>query len=390
MTEVSSKAEPRLQPMVVFLSFAAFGVLWGLYAAALPAIKQRAGASDSELGLALVAVGAAAAPAMLLVGRLLDRWGRPVAIGAVVLFAVMAPLPTLANSVTELVGALLLFGFASGACDVVINSLAANVEGESDIRIMNRAAAVFSAGLLVGSLGTGAVRAFGLEPWTLLVGIGVAVVVGSIALRHRVPQRLVSASSSFKRPARLSRLVVGLGLLAALAAVVESGVQQWSAVFLEEAVNAPAGLSGAAPGVFAGSMALGRLAAHGLSKRISDRQLLLLSGGISCVGVLTIAVSSNALVALVGFAVAGGAISVAGPAVYGVVGRRADPQNRSATIGHTATIAYIGLLLGPVLVGQLASATNLRTAIGSLAVVSVAVCVAALLVPRSNNKTVRQ
>ncbi|MCY7342184.1 MAG: hypothetical protein LH603_10160 [Pseudonocardia sp.] len=47
----------------------------------------------------------------------------------------------------------------------------------------------------------------------------------------------------------------------------------------------------------------------------------------------------------------------------------------------TASIAYIGLLLGPVVVGQVASAADLRTAIGALVVVSLALSVASLWMP---------
>jgi len=50
-------------------------------------------------------------------------------------------------------------------------------------------------------------------------------------------------------------------------------------------------------------------------------------------------------------------------------------------IGVTASIAYIGLLLGPVVVGQVASAADLRTAIGALVVVSLALSVASLWMP---------
>ena len=44
-------------------------------------MQDQAGVSDGELGLALLFVGAGALPAMLLVGRALDRWGLQVAAG---------------------------------------------------------------------------------------------------------------------------------------------------------------------------------------------------------------------------------------------------------------------------------------------------------------------
>ncbi len=379
---VQAPQAARLRSGTVFLAFGAFGLLWGLYSAALPEIKSNTGATDGELGTALACVGLAAAPAMFLLGRLLDRYGRPVAITALCLFAVAAPLPTLAGSPAALVGTLLLFGFCSGSCDVVINSLAATVEAESGERVLNRAHALFSVGLLVGSIGTSATRGSGVSAvWPLAV-LGVLTVAGAWLLRARVPRRL----SRGERPRagtarrRIDAFVLGFGALAALAALVESGVQQWSAVFLEDGVGATPRLSGLAPGVFAGSMALGRLAGHWVATRWSDRFVLLLSGVVSGLGVLVVADAHQPLTALAGFAVTGVGISVAAPTVYSVAGRAAPAERRGGVIGLTASVGYTGLLLGPVVVGQIAGLTRLRTAIGSLVFVSLALSVASLLV----------
>ncbi|GAB1691164.1 MFS transporter [Krasilnikovia sp. M28-CT-15] len=380
----TTTGKTRLGSGTVLLAFTAFGLLWGMYAAALPAIKRNTGASDGDLGAALVCVGLAAAPAMFMVGRLLDRYGRPVAITALCLFAAAAPLPAFAGSVPMLVVALLLFGFASGSCDVVINSLAATVEADTGERVLNRAHALFSVGLLVGTVVTSLTRAAGVEAAWPLVGLAVVTVLLTVASTGRVPARLAAHATGETQAARTRRrinpLALRFGVLAALALLVESGVQQWSAVFLEDEVHAAPGLSGLAPGVFAGSMALGRFGGHWLSTRMSDRVVLLASGLLSGVGVLIVAWSGSPLVALVGFAVAGAAISVAAPTVYGVVGRSAPAQRRATLVGATASIAYVGLLLGPVVVGLIAEQTALRTAIGSLLVVSLAISVAAVLV----------
>ena len=55
------------------LGFAAFGLFWGAWGAALPQIQAHAGASDSELGLALLCIGAGALVSMRPAGRA----GRP-------------------------------------------------------------------------------------------------------------------------------------------------------------------------------------------------------------------------------------------------------------------------------------------------------------------------
>src|SRR5256885_3496526 len=61
------------------LAFGLFGAFWGTWGASIPRIQRQAGVNDGRLGLALLFVGAAALPAMLLVGRAIDRFGLRVA-----------------------------------------------------------------------------------------------------------------------------------------------------------------------------------------------------------------------------------------------------------------------------------------------------------------------
>jgi MFS family permease len=386
MTTVHDRSShSSLRAGTVFLGFAAFGILWGLYSASIPAIKDATGASDGALGTAMMCVALAAAPAIYVTGRLLDRLGRPVVVAAAVLFAVVAVTPTLAGSLPALVLTLLLFGLGSGAFDVVINSMAATVEAERGVRVMNRAHALFSLGLMVGAVLVGLARSAGLPPWALPAVAGLMVLVGIALTARRVPRHLSREWKQGSGGRRLNRTVLGFGLLVALALLVESGVQQWSAVFLEQEVDAPVALSGLAPAIFAGAMVLGRLAGHWISTRVSDRLVLLVAGVVSGVGTVVVATALTPWVALVGFAVAGGAISVAAPTVYGLVGRRSHAEHRGASIGAASSVGYLGLLLGPVVVGQLAGLFDLRIAFACLTSVSAVLALAALVAGGSNS-----
>ena len=57
-------------PLACFL---ALGLFWGTWAALLPEIKAQVGASDAEMGLALVVAGFGSLPAMILTGRIWRR-----------------------------------------------------------------------------------------------------------------------------------------------------------------------------------------------------------------------------------------------------------------------------------------------------------------------------
>jgi predicted MFS family arabinose efflux permease len=89
---------------------AGFGLFWGAWGAALPLVQSHAGASDSELGLALLCIGGGALASMRPAGALVDRVGPWLLPVVVVLFAATAMLPALVTSVLALAGALLVVG----------------------------------------------------------------------------------------------------------------------------------------------------------------------------------------------------------------------------------------------------------------------------------------
>ncbi len=125
-------------------AFAAFGAFWGTWGAALPALRSAAGVDEAELGAALLFVGLGALPAMLLTGRLVDRFGTrtagwlliALALAGLLMSSTARDLPTLAVGMA-------LVGATSGAADVAANALAGHAEQRSGRRVITLAHGVF-------------------------------------------------------------------------------------------------------------------------------------------------------------------------------------------------------------------------------------------------------
>lgn len=101
------------------LFFALDGFLFAGWVVRIPAIKHQTGASESELGLALLGVSAGAVVTMTLTGRLCRRFGsHPVTVASAVLLCLAIALPPLTHSVLALGLVLLVFGTAYGALNV--------------------------------------------------------------------------------------------------------------------------------------------------------------------------------------------------------------------------------------------------------------------------------
>lgn len=117
--EPSHNPAPGIWKLVA--AFAAFGLFWGGFAAALPAIKEATGTTEGTLGLALFCIPfcipSAALPAMLLSGPWADRYGRRMLAPALAAFALVTIGPGLASSGLGLVPVFLALGITSGSLE---------------------------------------------------------------------------------------------------------------------------------------------------------------------------------------------------------------------------------------------------------------------------------
>jgi MFS family permease len=183
-----------------------------------------------------------------------------------------------------------------------------------------------------------------------------------------------SARRRGRRRIPLGRALLAIALVGAAAFVVEGAIETWSALFLARQLDAQAAVSALGPGFFGASMALGRFLGQSAT-RVPDRSLLVGGALTAAVGCVVVAVSGSPGIALVGFALAGAGISLNAPVVFGAAGRRQiDPAGAVAVV---TTLAYLGLALGPPLMGGLAEAGSLRGAFVVLAVIATLVAAAA-------------
>jgi MFS family permease len=354
-------------------AFVAFGAYWGAWGVLVPAVKEQVDASLTQLGVAFLAVAVAALPAMLLTGRIVDRVGPRIMPVALVLFGAAVVLPGLAGSVWQLAAALLLVGATSGAVDVVINVAATNVETSGGPRVMQVAHALYSAGFLVAAVAVGLARGAGAGPLPILLGVCVLVLASAAANRGYAASPLVPVERRFT----FTRRLLVLGLLCGVAFVVEGGIENWSALFLETELNASPALGGLGPGFFAAAMVLGRLAGQGLELRLGGRRLLSAGALTAAAGLALAAVAPTVPVALVGFALGGAGVSVAAPTLFGAAGRGAAESTRGSAVASVTTISYLGFVAGPPLIGAVSGAADLRAGIGLLAGIALGLAIAA-------------
>ena len=353
--------------------FIVLGLFWGGWAALVPAVQEATDASRGELGLALLFIAVGALPAMLVTGHELDRRGYrllPALLGGL---AVAALLPAFADSPATLAAALLAVGVASGAVDVGINGAVAELEARRSMRLMQLAHALYSAGIMVGALAVGLAREAGADRAEILAVIALVVLVAAaLNFGHeRGERRAVST-----RRLRLSRAAIPFGIACGVAFVIEGGMENWGAIFLERELDSGPAVGSLAPAAYGGAMMLGRLSGQWLEGKLGD---VLLLGGAMCVALLGLvgaALAPNVPVAVAAFFVGGAGISIAAPTLFGAGGRKAGPDERGSAVATVTTIGYLGFLVGPPLVGGVAEAVGLRAGFAILALLAAGLVVA--------------
>jgi MFS family permease len=362
----------------LWAAFGIFGVFWGGWGALLPDVQKQVGANDATLGRALLFIALGAIGGMLLAGKVADRLGARTLLPGALAFAATIPLLILPRGIPSLLIVLTVMGATSGAYDVFINGSASVYETVYDAKIMGGMHALFSAGVLVASPLVGTARELGAGPTEVLPVLAVLVVVVGLFL----PGVNLPISPQDSRPrVRMTGPLMLLGILCALAFLIEDGLLSWSAIHLERTLGGSAIVGGLGPGVLAGSMVVGRALTQVLSRRFSEKRLIGAAGVVGTVGATAFALTPSVVAGLVGIALAGLAISVVAPLIFGVAGRVGGPGRQASSIARVTTIAYFGFVVGPALVGGVAGAATLPVGLLVMAVAALLLAAGSRFMP---------
>jgi MFS family permease len=364
-----------------YLAFAIFGGFWGCWGASIPAIRDQAGVSEAQLGTALLLVGAGALPAMLGSGRLVDRWGeRATAVLLTLLGGAGILVAAIAQGFITLTIALAVVGAASGAADVGINTMAGSAQRATGEPVLARAHAMFSAAVVVASLLTGALGAAGASPVLSFSLVAAAAAATAVALLQSAPvasePEREMAAPGLRYGAGPLGMLVALGALGALAFAVESGHQNWSALYMRDILDTGPAVAAAGPAVFAGGVAITRLATGGLGIR---RPTTVLLGGalVAAAGTAVVGAAGTVAVGLAGVALAAAGTAVLFPTLLGVLTAVVPEHARGAATSVVTVVAYLGFTAGPVYVGLCADAVGLRGAMAALALLAATLAIVA-------------
>ncbi|MFI0711305.1 MFS transporter [Streptomyces inhibens] len=356
-------APARLSRGLLTGYFLCLGMVMAIWGARMPAVQQAAHLTTAQLSLVLLSAALGMVAGLKAGGRLAHpkRFPTLLTSGAVSLAGCLVLLGH-CHSLVPLLTAALAFGAAHGVLDVATNAAAVRCQNAYGRSIMSGFHAAYSLGALGGAALTAATARTTHTSLFLVTGLAVAVVVLAAAPATQTLSGADQPASS-RRGAderRLPLSSVRLWLLGALAAgslLGEGAAADWAAVHLHS-LHATTAVSATAFAFYSAAMALGRLTGDRLHTIFGAPAVVRAGAMLAAAGLATGVLAASVPWALAGWAVFGLGLSTTVPSLITAAG--AGGPSAVATVAVTG---YVGLLAGPALIGALASATSLSTAL---------------------------
>jgi MFS family permease len=366
----------------VAAAFLIHSTVSGTWAPRLPAIKESLGLSDGELGTALVGLAIGLVAGTRVAGAPIDRFGsRPVMRAGFPLLAATLLLPGLAGSAPTLFLSLLVLGVASGALDVAMNAQGIEVERRLGRPILSGLHGLWSVGLGLGAGAAALAAAAELDPLPHFAIVAALLALASLVLlRGLLPARdqVRHDSEEDDEPVTVpwTLALVLLGVIAFCSFVGEGSATDWSAVYMTQELGTSEAVGALAFAAFAVTMAAARFAADPLRTRLGN--VILVRGGslVAAAGLGAALVIHEPAAGIAGFALLGLGLAPVVPIAFSAAGDL-DPRATGRLVGRVATIGYVGSVAGPIMIGWLAEGTSLRTSLGLVVVLSLAIAVSA-------------
>jgi sugar phosphate permease len=293
--------------------------------------------------------------------RVLSRWGSRRVIGvALTGSAVALAVIGQAGTLLALGSILVLFGALTGALDVSMNANGVALQNRWGRSVFGRLHAMWSLGAFAGA-GIGAiVTRHGVSVAVHLPIAGALILlIGLVAVsgldEDTVSSTVPEGSTSWSRDPRV--LVLSAVSLAGF--VVEVGAGDWGGVFLRHNLQASAGTAAAAYAAFALPHFVVRVLGDPVVDRLGRRWLLASCLLIATLGYLTIVLSQDAAVALVGLAVTGAGVALVVPVAFAAAGS-VDGVPAGSGVSTAAGVSYAGWTTAPPIIGGLAAVAGLR------------------------------
>ena len=355
--------------------FFLYGLCFASWASRIPDFQQKFALGEAALGNLLFALPIGSLLAIPLAGYLVHVFGsRRVVVYAGLFYGLVLATLGWLDSVYLLFGALLLFGMGGNLINIALNTQAIAVEDMYQRSIMNAFHGLWSLAGFFGA-GLGALMiAYDFLPQTHYLLVLALVLLILIFSKSRLIQDQNERQESGKAFGKPDGLIIKVGLVAFCGMLCEGCMFDWSGVYFKDVIRAQPGLVALGYVSFMAAMASGRFIADKVANRIGKYNMLRLSGTLICAGLLIAVMLPSLVPAIIGFLLVGVGTAAVVPLSFSIAGR-SQTLAPSIALAMVSSISFFGFLLGPPLIGYIASWLDLKASFAIVAGVGAMIAV---------------
>lgn len=347
------------------------GLCFSTWASRIPTLKTILDINEAELGTLLFVMPTSQLIGIPVSGWLVSRFDSkwPLAIGFL-LHAIFLFLIGLSAHIVFLVISMFLFAFFMRILNIAMNTQSINLQKKYEKRINGSFHGLWSFGGIAGVGFTTLMIAFDIDITMHLLVISIITVITTFVFskdlimgdRSKTGNKLI-----FGKP---DKQILLLGILILFAAICEGGMFDWSGVYFKEVVNVDIFTAGYL--VFMTCMALSRFISDTMIQKIGMKSMYKVSSVLITLGMGTAVLFPNFWMAMIGFSLVGFGTAAVVPMTFLLSGT-SKHYSPGIALSIVVTYAMTGILIGPVLIGYIAHAIDLRASFVFLALAGLAI-----------------
>ena len=356
----------KLKPaLAVGFLFAVSSLIFGIWVAAIPAIKQRLHFSDGSLGLSLLLSPLGALTGVVLSTKIFKK----IAVGKWMLMGYMLVCLIMIveiNSLNRIMlwSCLYFFGLISFLNGVSANATVNILEKKYNRKMMSTCHGLYSLG---GGVSAGLAVIFfssGISSGLQILIVSSIIVLILFFSRHQLlsHQDIIHSGSGLKVP---SATILGISFICMVVFMAEGCVADWSALYLKESLHAPKELISLGYAGFAIAMTIGRFNGDQLIMKTGSKKIVIIGSILASIGFVLVVTAPVISLAVLGYICVGFGCSCIVPVLFSA---SANIPGVSTVEGFAmvTTGGLIGFLTGPSLIGMISEHSNLSAGLSLL------------------------
>ena len=376
------------------VAFMVIGVLEAAWAPLVPYVKRAFVIDEGTLGLLMLCSGLGSICTLPLSGFFVNRYGakKVVYVSGLLMAFALFTISMLIN--VWLTGVMLvIFGGCTITIDVAANVNGIAIERKTGRHLMSSFHGGYSLGTLIGAGTMSVLFTLGLIPkWAVVICMFVTIIALIFGCRDLLPKDELEADTPIEKPREgklyITPMVVVVGLLCFIMYASEGAVMGWSAIFVSQERGVDVSMAGFFYTAFAVSMTIMRLCGDKTVNRLGQRFVVAGGALLIAVGFMVVVLVDSSVAAVAGFVIVGcGAANV----VPQLVSFAAHIKGMAVhnIISFINALGYLGILLGPVIIGIVGKQYGLHISFVGIAVFVLIVAVVSSIILKSK-RTISQ